>query len=107
MQIHNSFWFNWKHLEMVRGNLQKKHSIYKDIIHIEVDPPPSHPIFDKFIFDKVLIMLTFLPPRIFEKNHDILGFEFTLSIILIIFCSNLICDKIFDNFFHNKNVLTT
>ena len=23
---------------------------------------PSHPIFDKFIFDKVLIMLTSLPP---------------------------------------------
>ena len=45
---------------MVRGNLQKKHSIYKDIIHIEVDPPPSHPIFDTFIFDTVLIMkLTF------------------------------------------------
>ena len=36
--------------------------IFKDIIQIEVDLPPSHPIFDKFIFDKVLIMLTSLPP---------------------------------------------
>ena len=33
-----------------------------NIIQIEVDPPPSHPIFDKFIFDKVVIMLTSLPP---------------------------------------------
>ena len=41
---------------------KKKNSIFKDIIQIEVDPPPSHPIFDKFIFDKVLIMLTSLPP---------------------------------------------
>ena len=46
----------------IRGNLQKKTSIFKDIIQIEVDLPPSHPIFDKFIFDKVLIMLTSLPP---------------------------------------------
>ena len=37
---------------------KKKHSIFKDIIQIEIDLPPSHPIFDKFIFDKVLIMLT-------------------------------------------------
>ena len=47
---------------VLRGNLQKTPSIFKDIIQIEVDPPPSHPIFDKFIFDKVLIMLTSLPP---------------------------------------------
>ena len=40
----------------VRGNLKKTNSIFKDIIPIEVDPPPSHPIFDKLIFDKVLIM---------------------------------------------------
>ena len=40
----------------------KKNSIFKDIIQIEVDLPPSHSIFDKFIFDKVLIMLTSLPP---------------------------------------------
>ena len=39
-----------------------KNSIFKDIIQILVDPPPSHPIFDKFIFDKLLIMLTSLPP---------------------------------------------
>ena len=46
----------------LRGAVKKKHSIFKDIIQIEVDPPPSHPIFDKFIFDTVLIMLTSLPP---------------------------------------------
>ena len=46
----------------IRGNLQKKTSIFKDIIQIGVDHPPFHPIFDKFIFDKVLIMLTSLPP---------------------------------------------
>ena len=50
----------------LRGAVQKN-SILKDIIQIEVDPPPSHPIFDKFIFDKfifdtVLVMLTSLPP---------------------------------------------
>ena len=33
-----------------------------DIIQIKVDLPPSYPIFDKIIFDKVLIMLTSLPP---------------------------------------------
>ena len=41
---------------------KKKKSIFTDIIQIKVDPPPSTPIFDKFIFDKVLIMLTSLPP---------------------------------------------
>ena len=44
------------------GVPSKKTSIFNEIIQIEVDPPPSHPIFDKFIFDKVLIMLTSLPP---------------------------------------------
>ena len=39
----------------LRGNLIKK-SIFKDIIQIEGDPSPSHPI-----FGKVLIMLTSLP----------------------------------------------
>ena len=27
--------------------------LLKDIIQIEVNPPPSYPIFDKFIFDSV------------------------------------------------------
>ena len=44
-----------------RGKV-KKNSIFVDIIQIEVDLPPSYPIFDKFIFDKVLIMLTSLLP---------------------------------------------
>ena len=47
---------------IVRGTLKKKISIFKDIIQIEVDPPLSQPIFDKFIFGTVLIMLTYLPP---------------------------------------------
>ena len=41
---------------------KRKNSIFKDIVEIEVDPPPSHPIFDKFIFYTVLIMSTSLPP---------------------------------------------
>ena len=51
-----------KYVISVRGNVRKKTSIFTDIIQIEVDPPPSYPIFDKFIFDTVLIMLTSLPP---------------------------------------------
>ena len=55
LKIKNGVW--------LRGNLQKKkNSTFKDITQIEVDLPSSHPIFDKFIFDKVLIMLTSLPP---------------------------------------------
>ena len=30
----------------------KKKSIFKDIIQIKVDHPPSYPIFDKLFFDK-------------------------------------------------------
>ena len=41
----------------IRGNLQKKPSIFKDIIQIGVDHPPFHPI-----FDKLLIIFTSLPP---------------------------------------------
>ena len=54
---------------------KKTNSIFTDIVQIDGDPPPSYPIFDKFIFDTVLIMLTSysLPPL--EKNHEILGFE--------------------------------
>ena len=41
-----------------KGCRQKQtNSIFTDIIKIEVDPPSSHPI-----FDKVLIILTSLPP---------------------------------------------
>ena len=52
---------NQKPMFPLRGAVKKTHSIFKDIIQIEVDPPPSHPIFDKFIFDTVLIVLTSLP----------------------------------------------
>ena len=41
---------------------KKKHSIFADIIQIGGDHPPSYPIFDKFNFEKVLTMLTSLPP---------------------------------------------
>ena len=46
------------------GCRQNPPSIFEDVIQIEFDPPPSpsHPIFDKFIFDKVLIMLASLLP---------------------------------------------
>ena len=70
----------------LRGAVKKTNSIFKDIIQIEVDPPPSHPIFDKFIFDTVLIMLTFLPPL--EFLTKIMKFEavkLTFSIIPITF----------------------
>ena len=36
----------------LRGNVQKKKSLFKDIIQIMVDHPPSYPIFDKLFFDK-------------------------------------------------------
>ena len=48
--------------QFLRGDLKKPNSLFKDIVQIEVDPPPSYPNFDKFIFDIVLIMLTSLPP---------------------------------------------
>ena len=49
--------------KLAKGCRQKKtNSIFVDIIQIKVDLPPSYPIFDKIIFDKVLIMLTSLPP---------------------------------------------
>ena len=44
------------------GVTSKKNSIFVDIVQIEVDLPPSYLIFDKFIFDILLIMLTSLPP---------------------------------------------
>ena len=34
---------------------QKTNSIFTDIIQIEVEPPPSYPIFYTFIFDTMLI----------------------------------------------------
>ena len=44
------------------SDVKKNNSIFADIIQIDGDPPPSYPIFDKFNFDKVLTMLTSLPP---------------------------------------------
>ena len=70
----------------VSGAIKKPNSIFKDIIQIEVDPPPSHPIFDKFIFDTVLIMLTSLPPLEFlTKILKFYAVKLTFSIIPITF----------------------
>ena len=49
-------------LKRLRGNVKKKPSTFVDIVQIEVDLPLSYLIFDKFIFDILLIMLTSLPP---------------------------------------------
>ena len=71
-----------KQLNLVlRGDVQKKHSIFTDIVQINVDPPPSYPIFDKFIFDTVLIMLTSLTPLEFlTKIMKFLDLKLTFSI---------------------------
>ena len=37
---------------MTSGKVKKK-SIFKDIIQIKVDYPPSYPIFDKLFFDNL------------------------------------------------------
>ena len=39
-------------VDNLRGDVQKKPSIFTDIVQIIGDPPPSYPIFDKFIFDE-------------------------------------------------------
>ena len=38
-------------LIFISSDVQKKKSIFKDIIQIKVDHPPSYPIFDKLFFD--------------------------------------------------------
>ena len=69
----------------LRGNVRKK-CIFKDIIKIEVNLPPSYPFFDKFIFDKVLIILTSLPPLEFlTKIMKFKALKLTFSIIPITF----------------------
>ena len=71
---------------LTKGYSPKKNSIFKDIIQIEVDLPPSHAIFDKFIFDKVLIMFTSLPPLEFlTKIKKFQALKLTFSIIPITF----------------------
>ena len=55
-----------------------KNSIFTDISQIEADLPPSYPIFDKFIFDTVLIMLTSLP--LLEFLTKIMKFYSLLSL---------------------------
>ena len=42
-------------IKSLRGNVKKNPSMHKDIIQIEVDPSPSHPILTNLFFDKVLI----------------------------------------------------
>ena len=77
--------FNIILLSTQRGNLHKKN--IKDIIQNEVDPPHSHPIFDKFIFDKVFIMLTSLPPLEFLTKimtFYALNLHFLLSLLAFV-----------------------
>ena len=40
-----------QHQTILSGDVKKKKSIFKDIIQIKVDHPPSYPIFDKLFFD--------------------------------------------------------
>ena len=69
-----------------QGCRQKKNSIFTDIVQIDGDPPPSYPIFDKFIFDKLLTMLTSPPAlEIWTKIMKLQAFKLTLSIIPITF----------------------
>ena len=59
----------------ILGVTSKKPRLFKDIVQI-----------DKFIFDKVLIMLTPLPPlEILTKIMKFYALKFTLSIIPITF----------------------
>ena len=68
---------NGKLRKFLRGT-PKKSSIFKDIIQIKVDPPPSHPIFDKSTFAKNHFFLMFwnwvdLPPSYLDN-----GFKYTV-----------------------------
>ena len=70
---------------LLRDNV-KKNSIFKELIQIEVDPPPSYPIFDKFVYDTLLIMLTSLNPLEFlTKIMKFKALKLKFSIIPIIF----------------------
>ena len=42
-----------QNLCQIKGNLQKKNSLFVDIVQIDVDPPPSYPIFDKLFLDAI------------------------------------------------------
>ena len=53
--------------EIFRGNVQKKR-IFKDIIQIKVDHPPSYPIVDKLFFDKFSLGRAPILPTEFLKN---------------------------------------
>ena len=71
----NWFCLHTKHLKLIMKwdsylVVTMKENTFLKLVpsQIEVDPPPSHPIFDKFIFDKELIMLTSLPPLEFLTN---------------------------------------
>ena len=65
------------------GVISKNTPVYLDIIQIEVDPPPY--FWQIYPWQRVDHVDLPTSPRIFDKNHEILGFEFTFSIILIAF----------------------
>ena len=85
--------FGWCQLNLKRwgahwalGVTCKTPSVFKDIIQIEIDPPPSHPIFEKFIFDPELIMLTSLHPlKCLTKIIKFQALKLTFSFIHITF----------------------
>ena len=55
--------------QFLRGNLQKKKSVFKDIIQIKVDHPPTYPIFDKLFFDKFWVGIApTLPTKFLTKK---------------------------------------
>ena len=50
------------------GVMSKKKRIFKDIIQIKVDHPPSYPIVDKLFFDKFSLGRAPILPTEFLKN---------------------------------------
>ena len=54
--------------QFLRGNLQKKKSVFKDIIQIKVDHPTTYPIFDKLFFDKFWVGIAPTLPTNFLTN---------------------------------------
>ena len=61
--------FFFRLITSLSGNVKKK-SIFKDIIQIKVDNPPTHlPYFDKLFFDKFLLgRASTLPTKFLTKK---------------------------------------
>ena len=63
--------------QLLRGAVKKTNSILADIIQIEVDPPPSHPIFDKFL----------APQKVVPPNNETPAWPMTPLFIAKLFCT--------------------